>query len=115
MKDKGYTAYVFFGRAGFILLFLLDAAYIFAALGILSFGVVSLPCVLLGQRGIFIIVSDLAPNALMLICAGAFMLGLGLSLGMIPLCAASYGAYSRFAKKTAILRERMSDEEDKAS
>ena len=114
-KSSNDKLYIFAGYAGLILLFLLDACYIFAALGLFSFGVVALPCVLLGRVGMLAVISDLAPDALLFICAGGFSLGLGMSLGIIPLCSASYGVYSRFAKTSAIRRERMFDEEDKAS
>ena len=115
MKDSNDKLYIYAGYAGLILLFLLNACYIFTALGLFSFGIVALPCALLGKAGILAVISDLTPDALLFVCGGGFSLGLGMSLGIIPLCSASYGVYSRFLKTSAIRRERMFDEEDKAS
>ena len=103
------------GYAVLLLIFTADACYIFTALGLFSFGVVALPCVLLGETGLLTVISDLAPLPLLLISGGIMLNGLGLSLGIIPLCSASYGAYIRFRRSAAARRERSVYEEDKAS
>ena len=45
------------GYAGTAALFLLGVCYIFAALGLFSFGVVSVPCILLGKIGMLTVIS----------------------------------------------------------
>ncbi|MBR5089099.1 MAG: hypothetical protein IK093_06710, partial [Ruminiclostridium sp.] len=109
------TMYIYAGRFGLILLFLLNACYVFAALGLFSFGIVAVPCVLLGRLGVLTVTSDLAPTALLLISCGVLFLGAGMSFGIIPLCSASYGVYGRFVKKASVRRERMFNEEDTIS
>lgn len=100
------------GLIKLILLFCLTACYLFAALGLLSFGIVSVPCLLLGRRGVLTVTSDLAPDALLLICTGSLLMGIGMSLGAVPICRFAYGVYTRTARAAAIRRERAFDEED---
>ena len=102
-------------RVGLVLLFIFNACCAFAALGLLSFGTVALPSVLLGQRGVLTVTTDLAPTALLLICAGTLLLGAGMCIGMIPLMSASYDVYKRTVKKAALAAERDEDEESGAS
>ncbi len=98
-------------RVGLVLLFIFDACCVFIALGLLSFGTVALPSVLLGRRGVLTVTTDLAPTALLLICAGALLLGAGMCIGVIPLLSSSYEAYRRVVKKAALTEERGNDEE----
>ena len=112
MKDKLYTCA---GCMKLILLFALDACYIFAALGLFSFGLAAFPCVLLGNTGVLTVTSDIAQLPLLLISGGILTLGAGLCFGIIPLCRASYGIYAKTAKTAAIRRERMANEEDRTS
>ncbi|MBO6228955.1 MAG: hypothetical protein J6O50_00180 [Ruminiclostridium sp.] len=115
MRNGKDRLFICAGYAGTAALFLLGVCYIFAALGLFSFGVVSVPCILLGKIGMLTVISDLAPLPLAMICGGALLAGLGMSLGIIPLCISFYGVYTRFARSAAIRRERMFNEEDKTS
>ena len=115
MKRTEITIRNIAGYAWTALLFLLTAVYAFVSLGVFSFGIVSLPCVLLGRMGIFIVVSDFAPEALLLVTAGALTAGLGMCLGIIPVCVSVYGAYSRIRKAAVLRKERMFNEEDTTS
>lgn len=112
---KRNNLYIFAGRALLALIFAGTACYIFAALGLFAFGVITLPCVILGKTGMLTVISDLAPVPLLLISGGITSAGLGMSLGIIPICGAAYGFYGRFTKTAAILRERMLNEEDQTS
>ena len=114
-KERRDRINIFAGYAIPVLIFIAVACYIFAALGLFSFGVVALPCVLLGKTGLVTVISDLAPAPLLLISGGILLAGLGLSLGIIPLCSASYGAYKRLRRSAAARRERTVYEEDKTS
>lgn len=115
LREKNRDLNIYAGYALAVLIFIADACYIFAALGLFSFGVVALPCVLLGKTGLVTVISDLAPAPLLLISGGILLTGLGLSLGIIPLCSASYGAYKRLRRSAAARRERTVYEEDKTS
>ncbi len=99
-------------HAKLTVLFLLVACFAFAALGLFSFGIVSLPCVLLGRTGAFTVISDFTPDALLLITSGALTAGLGMCFGLIPICVSAYGVYSRSTKAAEIRRERTNDEDD---
>ncbi|MBP3856489.1 MAG: hypothetical protein IK990_12855 [Ruminiclostridium sp.] len=109
------TLYIYAGAAGLVLLFALNVCYVFTALGLLSFGIAALPCVLLGRFGTVAVTSDLAPDALLLISGGILLTGAGACLGIVPVCSSSYGVYRRFARSSALRRERMFNEEDTAS
>ena len=115
MKNRKDILYIYAGYAEMVLLFVLNACYAFAALGLFSFGVVALPCVLLGRAGMLTVTSDLAPDELLAVSAGILLLGLGMSAGALPVFKASYEAYGRFRKTSAIRRERMFNEEDQTS
>lgn len=115
MRHSDITIRNIAGYAGTVLLFLLTAGYAFVSLGVFSFGIVALPCVLLGRMGIFTVISDFTPEALLLVTAGALMAGLGMCLGIIPVCVSAYGAYSRIRKAAVLRKERMFNEEDTTS
>ncbi len=111
-----FRVYYTFGRIGLALLFALTACYVFAALGLLSLGIVAFPSVLLGRLGILTVTSDIQSGALLFLSAGALLLGAGMSFGVIPVCRAAYGVLVRFGKRSAVRRERAyNDEEDKTS
>lgn len=114
-KEKRDEKNIRAGCAVLVLIFIADACYIFTSLGLFSFGVTALPCVLLGKTGLLTVISDLAPASLLLISGGIMLTGLGMSLGIIPLCSASYGAYRRFRKAAAARRERTGYEEDQTA
>ncbi len=115
LKHTSDRLYIYAGGIGMVLLFFAVAAYIFVSLGMLSFGVVALPCVFFGKLGFLTIISDLDPGALMLVSGGMLLLGAGMCFGMIPLCSAAYGVYVRFLRSSAIRRERIFNEKDQSS
>ena len=95
--------------AAMILLFILNVCYIFAALGLLAFGVIMLPAALLGRTGLLVITTDLAPLPLLLISGGVLLLGLGMCFCIIPVCGASYGVLRRVMKTKEIRAKQRSE------
>lgn len=111
-----FRVYHTFGCIGLTLLFVLTACYVFAALGLLSLGIVAFPSVLLGRLGILTVTSDIQSGALLFISAGVLLLGAGMSFGVIPVCRSAYGVLTRFVRRAAARRERAyNDEEDQTS
>ncbi len=103
------------GVAGGILIFALTACYIFVSLGLLSFGIVTFPSVMLGKLGLLTVTTDLAEPVMLIGSAGVFLVGLGMSLCMFPLCAKAYMAVSGIIKNAEIRRKRILNEENKTS
>lgn len=111
-KRVGYMR-IFAGRLKAAVIFLLDFCYIFAALALLSLGLTAFPSVLLGHYGILVVTSDIAPMALMALSAGVLLLGMGMSLCIIPVCTASFNRFTRISKELDICRKKMlSDNEE---
>lgn len=110
-----YRIYNFAGRIGSVLLFVIAACYVFTALGLFSLGIVAFPSVLLGRLGILTVTSDISGGALLMISGGVLLLGTGMCLGAVPVCASFYGIFRRFLKSSAVRRERAYNEEDQTS
>ncbi len=116
MKNKtGYRLRTTAGRIGGALLFLLTGCYIFVSLGIFSLGLIAFPSALLGRLGLLTVISDLAPLALMLISGGILLLGTGMSLCIIPVCAALTGRLKRISRTAEILGKKAAYEETQTS
>lgn len=103
-------------RAACGVLFLLTVLYIFTAVGILSLGLIVFPSALLGRLGMLTVTSDISGTALMLICGGTLLTGLGMSLCIIPVCAALIAKMKKTRKTASILGKKAAAyEENKIS
>ncbi len=104
------------GIAGAVLLFILNVCYIFVSLGLLAFGVIMLPAVLLGRTGMLVMMTDLAQLPLLLISGGVLLLGLGMCFCILPICNASYGVLKGILKAAEVrgklAREEQAETED---
>ena len=98
---------IFAGRVRIVVIFLLDFCYVFAALLLLSLGLTAFPSVLLGHFGILAVTSDIAPIPLMMMSAGILLLGIGLSLCIIPVCKSSFEVFVRISREIGIYRKKM--------
>ncbi|MCR4779695.1 MAG: hypothetical protein K5876_01225 [Ruminiclostridium sp.] len=114
-SKHGYRLRTAAARIGGAVLFLLTVCYIFAALGILSLGLIAFPSVLLGRLGLLTVTSDLAPAALMLISSGILLVGAGMSLCIIPICSALINRLKSISRTVGILRKKASNETTEAS
>ena len=93
-----------------VLLFILNVCHIFVSLGLLAFGVIMLPAVLLGRTGLLVMMTDLAQLPLLLISSGILLLGLGMCFCIVPMCGASYGALKDIMR-AAEIRGKIAREE----
>lgn len=107
MKKIRYYGCFAAGAAGLILLFLLNFCYIFAALGLLAFGLAAFPSVLLGAAGVIHITTDLPFPSLLSIGAGALLLGFGMCLGSAAVCPASVRCLYKFTASLEKARKRL--------
>lgn len=100
MKKTSYYLYAFFGRVGIGLLFLLDFIYVFTAIGLFALGIIVFPCSALGVVGVLSVVSDIAFFPLLLMSLGVLLLGLGMCLGIFPVCRSTLTTLRRFMKSS---------------
>lgn len=98
-----------------ILIFVLTALYVFVSLGLLSLGIVTFPSVMLGRLGLLTVTTDLAEPVMLLGSAGVLLIGTGMSLCMLSVCAKAYTAVSGIVKRAEIRRKRIRNEENKTS
>ncbi len=96
MKKLRFYLYWAVGAAGLLLLFLFNFCYLFAALGLLTFGLTAFPVSLLGAAGVIRVTTDLPFPALTLLGGGILLLGFGLCLGTAAVCPASMECLRRF-------------------
>ena len=112
MKKAGYFFRLFSGIFSFTVLFLLIFLYIFAALGILSAGIIVFPSSLLGMMGALDIITDVGLPVLCVFGAGLLLLGGGMCLGTAVICPASVNGLHSFIKSMEWRKRRLYDEED---
>ncbi len=96
-------------------LFLLTACYIFLSLGVFSLGLIVFPSTMLGRLGFLTVTSDVSPTALLLICGGVLLLGAGMSLCIIPICAALITKLKKIGRTVSVLGKKAAYEENKVS
>ena len=101
--------------AGGVMIFALTACYVFAALLLLSLGIVTFPSVMLGKLGFLTVTTDLSEPVMMIGSAGVFLVGLGMCLCMFPVCVKAYSTVSGMIKRAEIRRKRIRDEENKTA
>lgn len=111
MKKAGWYFRLFSGAFGFVMLFLLIFLYIFAALGLLSAGLIIFPSALLGIAGALDIITDVGLPVLGMLGLGMLLLGGGMCLGTAFICPASVNRLHSFMKSMEWRERRLYDED----
>ncbi len=111
MKRLSYVFRLFFGGAGFFLLFIFDFIFIFSALAILSLGLVVFPGSLLGIFDVLPVITDWGLPVLMLGGLGGILLGIGMCLSAVFVCIGSVNLLHSFRKGTEWKKKRLDNDE----
>ncbi len=114
-NSRKYRLRIAAGRFAGTILFLLTACYIFISLGVLSLGLIVFPSAMLGQLGFLTVTRDISQPALLLLCGGALLLGTGMSLCIIPICASLIEKLKKTGRTASILGKKAAYEENKIS
>lgn len=114
-ESRKYRLRIAADRLEGVILFLLTACYIFTALGVLSLGLIVFPSAMLGRLGFLTVTSDISQTALLLLCGGTLLLGAGMSLCIIPICASLITKLKKIRKTASILGKKAAYEENKVS
>lgn len=112
MRKLSYAFRLFFGTAGFFLLFILNFLFIFLALAVFSLGLIVFPASVLGMLDILVITTDLGLPVLMLGGLGGIFLGGGMCLCAAFFCIGSVNRLRYFRKGTEWKKRRLKNEEN---
>ena len=114
-ESRKYRLRIGADRIAGAVLFILTACYIFVSLGVLSLGLIVFPSAMLGRLGLLTVTSDISQTALIMLCGGTLLLGTGMCLCIIPICAALITKLKKIRKTASILGKKAAYEENKVS
>ncbi len=111
MQKLSYAIRIFFGTAGFFLLFILNFLFIFLALAVFSLGLIVFPASILGMLDLIVITTDLGLPVLTFGGLGGIFLGSGMCLCAVFSCNGSLNRLRYFRKGTEWKKRRLRNEE----